>query len=160
IKHAIQFGSECGVIVDAHRTGEKKPIAPRGLLLDVEADGFLRRVLLSACGHGRRGNRAYAEASEVLTVGVRPVIGVGQELNAERRVRDETARQLTRYRTFVVDREILIERPSLRDEALSIHQIEAGSGAEWIEARRLGREVGLRRGAGQVEHDAQASADT
>ena len=129
------------------------------MLLDVEADGFLRRVLLAACGHGRRGNRAYAEASEVLTVGVRPVIGVGQELNAERRVRDETARQLTRYRTVVVDREILIERPSLRDEALSIHQIEAGSGAEWIEARRLGREVELRAADVHVESDAKPVAE-
>src|SRR5438128_11077121 len=87
------------------------------------------------------------------------MIGIGQELNAERRVRDETARQLTRYRTVVVDREILIERPSLRDEALSIHQIEAGSGAEWIEARRLGREVELRAADVHVESDGKPVAE-
>src|SRR5438046_9797690 len=87
------------------------------------------------------------------------MIGIGQELNAERRVRDETARQLTRYRTAVVDREILIERPSLRDEALSIHQIEAGSGAEWIEARWLRREVELGAADVHVETDAKPVAE-
>ena len=87
------------------------------------------------------------------------MIGIGQELNAERRVRDETARQLASDRAVVVDREVLIERPSLRDESLSVDQIEAGPGAERIEARWLGREVELRAADVHVESDAKPVAE-